>query len=46
MPQPENGQVQLGARARARGTPRAAFASETSGSMNYPFAMLFHVELA
>jgi hypothetical protein len=37
---PSNGQVQLRAHARA------AFASETSDSMNYPVAMLFHVELA
>jgi hypothetical protein len=26
--------------------PRAAFASQSIGSMNYPFAMLFHIELA
>jgi hypothetical protein len=25
---------------------RAAFASQTIGSMNHPFTMLFHVELA
>jgi hypothetical protein len=25
---------------------RAAFASQTIGSVNYPFAMLFHIELA
>jgi hypothetical protein len=37
---PKNGQVQL----RAHG--RAAFASPTIGSMNYPFAILFHIELA
>jgi hypothetical protein len=36
---PKNGQVQLRAHARA------AFASQTIGSMNYPFAML-HIELA
>ena len=36
----QNGQVQLMAHARA------AFASQTNGSMKYPFTMLFHVELA
>ena len=36
----QNGQVQLRAHARA------AFASHTIGSMNHPFAMLFHIELA
>jgi hypothetical protein len=25
---------------------RATLASQTNGSMNYPFTMLFHVELA
>jgi hypothetical protein len=25
---------------------RAAFASQTIGSMSYPFAMLLHIELA
>ena len=29
-----------------RAHARAAFASQTNGSMNYPFTMLFHVELA
>jgi hypothetical protein len=37
---PKNGQVQL------REHVRAAFASQTIGSVNYPFAMLFHIELA
>jgi hypothetical protein len=37
---PKNGQVQLRAHALA------AFASQTIGSMSYPFAMLFHIELA
>ncbi len=44
MPKNLNGQVQLRAHARA------AFASQTNGSMNYPIItimmMLFHVELA
>jgi hypothetical protein len=34
---PKNGQVQLRAHARA------AFASYAIGSINYPFAMLFHI---
>ena len=37
---PKNGQVQLRVHARA------AFASHTIGSINYPFAMLLHIELA
>ncbi len=37
---PKNGQEQLRAHARA------AFASQTVGSMNYPFAMLLHIKLA
>ena len=37
---PKNGQVQLRVHAPA------AFASQSVGSMNYPFAMLFHIELA
>jgi hypothetical protein len=37
---PKNGQVQL------RTHARAAFASETIGTRNYPFAMVFHIELA
>jgi hypothetical protein len=40
---PKSGQVQLqGFGAHARAT----FASVTIGSINYPFAMLFHIELA
>jgi hypothetical protein len=34
---PKNGQVQLRTHARA---------ALTTGSINYPFAMLFHIELA
>jgi hypothetical protein len=41
---PKSGQVQLRPGAHARATFK--FASETIGSINYPFAMLFHIELA
>ena len=47
---PKNGQVQLPtqvtSQVRAHASARAAFASETIGSINYPFAMPFCIELA